>query len=72
MKDVMKSVSDFDEAISKLDRLIAKGWAKYKLSELAIIKAAEENNLSKLDSLNISKKHLGELHRHSTMKLQLS
>jgi hypothetical protein len=60
MKDVMKSVSDFDEAISKLDSLIAKGWARYKLSERAFTKAAQENNLSKLDGLNISKEHFGE------------
>ncbi len=33
MKKSMQSVGDFDKAISKLDSLIASGWAKYKLAE---------------------------------------
>jgi len=42
MKSAMKSVSDFDEAMSKLDSLIASGWAKYKLAEHAFNKASQE------------------------------
>jgi hypothetical protein len=32
MKNVMKSVDDFDNAISELDKLSAEGWAIYRLA----------------------------------------
>jgi hypothetical protein len=46
MKSAMKSVPDFDTAISKLDSLIASGWAKYKLAERAFSKARDEGTLN--------------------------
>jgi len=42
MKSAMKSVSDFDEAMSKLDSLVASGWEKYKIAERAFQNASQE------------------------------
>lgn len=46
MKKSMRAVSDFDEAISTLDKLIAKGWATYEVAKRGFEKARDENTLN--------------------------
>jgi hypothetical protein len=59
MKDVMKSVDEFDEAIVALDKLTAKGWAIYRLALRAFTKARDNETLDKKTTDKLLRQYRG-------------